>query len=82
MSDKVKSSQKNTLVHENKITTDDDETVKILISFFSNVLKDLKIPEFKNIDFSAECISHPALKAIMKFRTHPSVSAVRNAFAP
>ena len=40
----------------------------------------MKIPELKNSDFSAECISHPALKGIMKFRNHPSVSAIRNAF--
>ena len=42
----------------------------------------MKIPEFKDIDFSAECIPHPALKAIMKFRKHPSVSAITNAFNP
>ena len=42
----------------------------------------MKIPDFKDIDFSAECISHPALKAIIKFRNHPSVSVIRNAFDP
>ena len=71
--DKVKSSEKVTLVHESKIITNDDENSKILNSFFSNVVNHLKIPEFKDIDFSAECISHPALKAIMKFRNHPSL---------
>ena len=70
LSDKVKPSEKITLVHEDKIITTDDENAKILNSFFSNVVKLLKIPEFKDIDFSAECISHPALKAIMKFRYH------------
>ena len=57
-------------VNQDKIITTDDENAKILNSFFSNVVKLLKIPEFKDIDFSAECISHPALKAIMKFRYH------------
>ena len=56
--------------------------MKILNSLFSNVVKHLKIPELKDIDFSAECIPQPALKAIMKFRNHPSVSAIRNAFDP
>ena len=42
----------------------------------------MKIPEFTDIDFSAERIPHPALKAIMKFRKHPSVSAITNAFNP
>ena len=53
-----------------------------LNSFFSNIVKHLKIPEFKDIDFSTECIAHPALKAIMKSRNHPSVSAIRSAFNP
>ena len=41
------------LIHEDKITTTDDENAKILNSFFSNVVKHLKIPEFKDIDFLA-----------------------------
>ena len=78
----VKSSEKITIVHEDKITTTDDENTKILNSFFSNIVKNLKFPKFKDIDFSAKCIPHPALKAIMKFRNHPIVSAIRNAFNP
>ena len=81
-SDKVKSSEKITLVQEDKIITSDDENGKILNSFFSNVVKHLKIPEFTDIDFSAECIPHPAPKAIMKFCKHSSVSAITSAFNP
>ena len=79
-SDKVKSSEKTKLVHEDKIITTDDENSRIVNSYFSNVLKHLKIPEFKDIDFSAEYISYPALKAITKICNHLSVSANRNAF--
>ena len=81
MSDKVNSSEKLTLLHENKVITNDDEIAKILNSyFFYNVVIQFKIAEFKGIDFSAERISHPAFKAIMKFPNHPSVSGIRNAF--
>ena len=52
-SDKVKSSEKITFVHEDKIITNNDENAKILNSLFSNVVKHLKIPEFKIIDFAA-----------------------------
>ena len=52
-SDKVKSSEKITFVHEDKIITNNDENAKILNSLFSNVVKHLKIPEFKVIDFAA-----------------------------
>ena len=64
-------------MHEDKIITNDDENAKTLISFFSKVIKHLKIPEFKDIDFSIECISHSVLKAIIKFSNHPYVSAIR-----
>ena len=37
LSDKLKSSEKITLVHEEKIITNNDENAKILNSFFSNV---------------------------------------------
>ena len=82
LSGKEKSSEKVKLVHEDKIITNDNENAKILNSFFSNVVKHFKIPEVKSTDFSTECISHPALKAIMKFRNHRSVSAIRIAFNP
>ena len=73
-SDNVKSSVKITLAHVGKIITNDDKNAKTLHSFFSTVVKHLKITEFKDTDFSAECISHPALKT-MKFRNHPTQSA-------
>ena len=47
---------------------------------FSSVVKLFKIPEFKDIESLAECIPHLALKAIIKFRNHPSV--IRNTFNP
>ena len=56
MSDKVKSSEKITLVHEDKIITNNDENAKILKSYFSNVVKQSKTLEFEDIDFSAESL--------------------------
>ena len=68
-------------VRSKKITKD-DENAKILNSFFSNVVKHFQISEFKDIDFSAEPISHPALRAIMEFCNHASVFAIENVFSP
>ena len=53
----------------------------MLNSFFSNVVKHLKIPEFRDANISAEYTLHPALKTITKFGNHPSVSTTRNAFS-
>ena len=41
LSNKVKSSEKNTVVHKDKIITNSDENAKIF--FFCNVVKHLKI---------------------------------------
>ena len=56
LSDKVKSSEKITLVHEDKIITNNDENTKLLNSYFSNVVKQSKTLEFEDIDFSAESL--------------------------
>ena len=47
-------SNKKSVVHEDKIITTNDGNAKILNSFFSTLVQHLKIPEFKDIDFSAE----------------------------
>ena len=60
--DEVKSSERIILVHEDSIITNADENAKMLNSYIFNVAKQLKISEFKDIDFSAEYISHPAWK--------------------
>ena len=56
LSDKVKSSEKIGLVHEDKIITNNDENTKILNSYFSNVVKQSTTLEFEDIDFSAESL--------------------------
>ena len=56
LSDKVKSSEKIALVHEDKIITNNDENTKILNSYFSNVVKQSTTLEFEDIDFSAESL--------------------------
>ena len=63
-----------TLIDEEKIVTQDDENTEILNSFFSSAMKNLE-----GVDPLADKISHPILKAIVKYRNHPSVIAIGNA---
>ena len=51
----------------------DDENTKILNFLFF---------KFKDVDFSAECISHPAMKVITKFCNRPKLFPIRKAFNP
>ena len=79
LSDKSKSNEKITLVEGDKITSEDKSNAEILNSFFSNAVKNLKIPEFNDINPLAENIPHPAFKAILKYKNHSSIMAIKNA---
>ena len=45
--------------------------------FFSNVLIDLNISQFNQIDRTSENISNPVVKAIVKYRANPSAIAIK-----
>ena len=44
---------------------------------FSNVVTNLNIPQFNQIDRTSENISDPVIKAIVKNRAHPSVIEIK-----
>ena len=45
--------------------------------FFSNVVTNLNIPQFNQIYQTSENISDPVIKAILKYRAHPSTIAIK-----
>ena len=79
LSDKSKSNEKITLVEDNKIISEDKDNTELLNSFFSNAVKNLKIPEFSDSNLLAENIPHPIFKAILKYENHSSIIAIKNA---
>ena len=78
-SDKTKSNEKITLVEDETVTTQDEQNADLLNIFFSNAVKNLKIPRFSNTNPLAERLNNPTLKAILKYKNHPSIVAIRNA---
>ena len=54
------------------------ENAEILNTFLSNAVKTLKIPEYQKTESFAIDISHPIFKAILKYRNHPSIVAIKN----
>ena len=50
---------------------------KVLNEFFSNAVTNLNIPQFKQIHRTSENISDPAIKAIVRYKTHPSIIAIK-----
>ena len=78
LSDKVKSSEKITLVEGEEIINEDGENAEIFNTFFSNAVKNLKTPEDQETDSLGNNISHPIFRAILKYRNHPSIVAIKN----
>ena len=60
--------------------TEDEKNavIEILNAFFSSAISNLNIPEYSGINILAERISHPTLKAILKYKNHPSIVAINN----
>ena len=78
LSEKNKSKEKITLIKNDEIISDDLEVANTLNKFFSNVVKNLKIPEkFANNNLPRILSKHPTLNAIMKYKNHPSMDVIK-----
>ena len=55
----------------------DDDTVRVFNTFYSNIVSDLKIPDYNNCDPLVENIQELVLKVIEKYRNHPSILTIR-----
>ena len=56
------------------------ETAKVFNTFFSNVVQNLNISRFPDSDPLIRNIKDPALKAILKYRKHPSIIAIESKY--
>ena len=68
--------QKITLLEEEEIIIGGDNTAKVLNTFFSNIVSNIKIEEYSNCDPLANNIRDPVLKCIVKYRNHLSILAI------
>ena len=50
----------------------------MLNKFFSNAVKNLTIPNFRDNEPLADNISHSPKKSIMKCRSHPRISVIKD----
>ena len=48
--------------------------------FFSNVITTLGIPQYNETEPESHNIGDPLMKAIMKYRFHPSIVAIKKKF--
>ena len=78
LSNKIKSRENITLVNSENITSKEVEVANTLNNFFSTIVKNLKIPEYyAENNFPPNSSRHPTLKAILKYKNHPSISIIK-----
>ena len=62
------------IVENDEIISEDSKNAKSMYSFFSNIVKNLKIPECKRYNDSLfKNVSDPILKVVLKYRKYPSI---------
>ena len=78
LSKKIHLSERINLTEEenNALLTNCEEVAEELKNFFANAVKNLNILNYEHCDSLAENIDDPTLKAIVKWRNHPSIPAV------
>ena len=74
---KVVYNEKITLIEDDKIIENDKNTASILNEFFSNIIATLGIPQYNETEPVSHNIGDPLMKAIMKYRFHPSIVAIK-----
>ena len=68
LSDKSKSSNKIHLSENGELLNNESETAEVLNNFFSNIVKNLKIPEYENLDPNFENVKDPIFRAIYNIK--------------
>ena len=77
LSNKVLYNERITLVEDDKIIENNRNTASILNEFFFNIISTLEILQYNEMEPVSHNIGAPLTKAIMKFRLHPSIVAIK-----
>ena len=77
LSDKSINSDKIHLNENGELINSKSKTAEVLNEFFSNIVKNLKIPEYENLNRNFQKVKDPVLKAILKYKNHPSIIAIK-----
>ena len=75
------------MVARNKINSKEDKEIiendsknAEILNNFSNIVKNLKTPDYSNFEPVADNLKDPTLKAILKYRTHPCILAIQGKY--
>ena len=76
LSKKIKCTERITLIENDEIIKTEKGTAKALNAFFSNIVQNLDFQQYNVDDPICENITDPHLKAIVRYRSHPSIAAI------
>ena len=76
-SEKIKSRESIVLIEKGKTISKEEEVANTLNDFFSNIIKNLNIPEHHVNVLHHRFSIHPNLKAILKYNNHLSINRIR-----
>ena len=65
-------------IENNELVKADLETSEVLNNFFSNIVQNLDISRYSNDEPLVSNTNDATLKAILKYRNHPSIIAIRS----
>ena len=77
LSDKSSAKEQIDLVEKIEILKTDLETGEVLNTFFGNIVKYLEINQHSNFDPVINNVKDPTLRAILKYKDHPSILAIQ-----
>ena len=78
LSDKSRIRDRINISEKGEILKTESETVESLNSFFSNIAKNLNTSRYSEFDSVTENIADPTVKAIFKYKDHPSILAIQS----
>ena len=58
------------------------EIAEVLNTFFGNIVKNLESNQYSNFDPMINNVKDPTLRAILKYKDHPSILAIQNKVKP
>ena len=75
-SDKSISGDKINLTENDENAKTEMKTAEIFHSLFSNIAKNLKVPQYSNFDPIAQSVEDPTFNAVVKYKNHPSILTI------
>ena len=75
-SDKISRNNKIILIENGNTLSEEDAVSETLNNFYSNIITNLNIPEYEDTTTQVNELEDPILKAIEKYKNHPSIRAI------